>query len=265
MAEFFLDRDLELATTSVTLASTDLLQGAALYNDFCLNCPVRNIDVSCTGLAYHPKQLGINAIMPSELESQCGIIKNPDQTIVTRNTFNEDTMSSLFDRLRISAISDRASDTEPPFDPNFTSLVDEWINPEDQEEKVRLQQRADKYNLTVLQVAKIEAGVWLGTYTPAKYGDPRALNLVHEVAEEMGQDDVVKAVIEDFCAVKFDEGISIKQALVVLPKLKEGSDRRAGGMIEGALREILPDSIIVDRRKANEAIEQEFRQDRDEF
>lgn len=145
-----------------------------------------------------------------------------------------------------------------PDDPNFTSLVSEWMHSEDESDLERMEEEAQKYHISILQVAKIEAGVWKGTYTPAKYGDPRALNMVREVAREIGRDDAVKGVIQDFTGVKFDEGISIQQALVVLPDLMETLDRRAAEMIGGVLRKILPDSIIVDRKKANEAIKKEF-------
>lgn len=152
-----------------------------------------------------------------------------------------------------------------PYDPNFTSLVNEWMHPEDESELERMEEEAQKYNISILQLAKIEAGVWMGTYTPTKYGDLRALNLVREVAQEIGRDDAVIGVIGEFCNLKFNEGVSVEQVLIELPNLLEQQNRRATKMIGEALRETLPDSIIVDRRKADEAIEQEFRRDKDEF
>lgn len=286
MAEFFIDRDQRLGTTSMVLASKDALRSTVLSRDFCLDCPVRNTDGGCTGLAYNPNQIGINAIMPSKMENQCGIINDPDQTIVTRdillsiyNTLMESvsrgespdedvmgTLSDFFDRLRMSVISEKQNEGEEDEEPTWENLaIWEWSDPDTEEERIELQAQAEKFQLTTLQVAKIEVAVWKGTYTPKKYGDPRALKLVHEVAAEIGRDEAVKGLIEDFCDVKFDKGITLEQALSDLPNLEERHDRRAADMIGGVLREILPDSVIVDRRKANEAIQQEFRHDKDVF
>lgn len=285
MAEFFIDRNPKTETTKIVLANKQSSQKVDLQNSFCLNCPVKGADGGCSGLDTDLTSQDNIAQMSTRVENLCGIINNPEQTMITRErrvaeydeiqavwaagvTPDPEVIERYHEGLRRDIATFRRNVEEEemkPFDPNFISLIDEWVNPEDEEEKIRLQQTAEKHQLTILQLAKIEAGVWLGTYTPAKYGDPRALNLVREVAQEIGRDEAVKGVIGDFCDVKFDEGISLEQALTDLPRLKEVLDRRAAEMIGGVLRGISPDSVIVDRRKADEAIRQEFRHDKDEF
>lgn len=101
MAEFYLYRDPMQQNSSLVLKEEKPNYGSEHpHNEPCRNCPVKNTAIpgGCTTLAYNSYAKDTRGIMPTVVETECGIINNPDNSVEMVNDDYDSLMATYEDK-----------------------------------------------------------------------------------------------------------------------------------------------------------------------
>lgn len=110
MAEFLVHRDQLQRSTSLVLKKDSPTYGDERpFNDACLDCPIKNTRIAggCTTLGYNSYTKDVRATLPTNVGSQCGIIKDPNHIVILGNDDYDSLMAAYTDKKNFIAARDQ--------------------------------------------------------------------------------------------------------------------------------------------------------------